>query len=153
MFKQNLKNFIFAVYVISLSFMGVKFAYAQTIKTENKSFTQTVPGFKQIEDFRVQKHNQCQTNHLKYKKLVADKDINTIIDTTKRDLAYDATQNALPQDLRQPTNYGYTAGYSDSKNFINYHINGMCSTFFGSNFYYYGALVLVLLVIIKSFSR
>ncbi len=157
MFKQNLKNFIFAVLVVTFSFTGTIFVHAQNvkpaIKTENKSFIQTIPGLKQIEAFRIEKYNQCQNNYLKYKKLIADKDLNTIIDTTKRDLAYEATQNALPEDLRQPTNYGYTAGLDDSKNFIKYHTNGMCAKFFGSTFYYYGVLVLLLLVIIKGFSK
>ncbi len=157
MFKQNLKNFIFIVFTVSLSFMSTGFVHAQTtkaaIKTENKSFIQTIPGLRQVEAFRIEKYNQCQNNYLKYKKLVADKDLNTIIDTTKRDLAYEATQNALPEDLRQQTNYGYTAGLDDSKNFIKYHTNGICAKFFGSNLYYYGVLVLLLLVIIKGFSK
>ncbi len=157
MFKQNLKNFIFLAFIVTISFAGTSFVHAQAtkdaIKTENKSFIQTVPGLKQVEAFRVEKYNQCQTNYLKYKKLVANKDLNTIIDTTKRDLAYEATQNALPEDLRQATNYGYTAGLDDSKNFIKYHTNGICAKFFGSTFYYYGVLVLLLLVIIKGFSK
>jgi hypothetical protein len=126
---------------------------AQTVKTENKSLIESVPGLNQVEAFRVKQYNQCQTNYIKYKQLVADKDLNTIIDTAKRDLAYDATQNALPEELRQPTNYSYTAGYSDSGNFIKYHANGLCSKFFGSTLFYYGALVLVLLIIIKGFSK
>lgn len=157
MFKQNLKNFIFTVFIVTVSFTGAGLVHAQAtkaaIKTENKSLIQTIPGLKQVEAFRLEKYNQCQTNYLKYKKLVADKDVNTIIDTTKRDLAYQATQNALPEDLRQATNYGYTAGLDDSKNFIKYHANGLCSKFFGSSLYYYGVLVLVLLIIVKGFSK
>lgn len=157
MFKQNLKNSIFAVFVIVTLFGGTGFVFAQTvktvIKTEDKSLVQTFPGLKQLEAFRVKKHNECQANYVKYKKLVADKDLNTIIDTTKRDLAYEATQNALPEDLRQPTNYGYTGGYDDSKNFIKYHSNGICTKFFGSTFYYYGVLALLLFIIIKGFSK
>ncbi|MBP6912890.1 MAG: hypothetical protein KBB86_03065, partial [Candidatus Pacebacteria bacterium] len=129
MFKQNLKKTIFILTLSTYLFTGAGFVFAQTIKTtiktEDKSLTQTLPGLKQLEAFRVKKQNECQVNYVKYKKLVADKDLNTIIDTTKRDLAYEATQNALPEDLRQPTNYGYTAGLDDSKNFIKYHTNGM----------------------------
>ena len=100
-----------------------------------------------VESFRLRNYNQCGQKFVEYGKLLGNKDFNQIIDATKRDLAYEATQKALPPDLRKADE---AQNYDDPKNFLNYHYSNLCAKFFGSTLFYYGALVLLLLIIIKS---
>jgi hypothetical protein len=149
--KKQVK--IIALFIFLFIFSMASFANAQNVvKTTNKSFIESVPGLKQIEAFRVKHYNQCQVKYMEYGKTISGKNANQIIDSTKRDLAYEATQKALPENLRQTNNVSGLS-YEEPKNFVNYHANGICSKFLGSQFIYYGILILLLLVIIKSFSK
>lgn len=135
---------------IFLMFSGVS---AQAVKTQNKSLIESVPWLRNVEAFRTKNYAQCQQKNTEYGVLIKGKNLNVIIDTTKRDLAYEATQKALPEELRKTNNQPANSGFVDFTNFIKYHINGACAKVLGSKLIYYGFLVLVLLILLKSFFK
>lgn len=134
-------------------FLTVSGVSAQAIKTQNKSLIESVPWFRNIESFRTKNYTQCQQKNTEYGKLIKGKDLGVIIDTTKRDLAYEATQKALPEELRKTNNQPANSGFADFTNFIKYHTNGACAKALGSKLIYYGFLVLILLILLKSFFK
>lgn len=133
--------------VIVCFFNGLVFA-----QTKSSSSIFNLPGLKQVEAFRTEKLKMCQQKFQDYDQLVGDKNLNEIFDSTKKDLAYKATQQALPEDLRID-NPDFMVNYDAPKNFFSYHLNGLCVRFFESTLIYYGVLVLIILIIIKSFSK
>ena len=141
----------FALFLFLLLVSGGNlFVSAQTSNTNNankKSLLARIPVLNKVEAFRLKNYNQCGQRSVQYGKLLDGKDFNKIIDATKRDLAYEATQKALPPDLRKTDE---AQNYGGPKNFLNYHYSNLCAKFFGSTLFYYGALVLLLLIIIKS---
>lgn len=121
-------------------------------KTESKASFFDLPGIKQVEGFRLNNLKQCTANFDKYGKLLGDKNFNKIVDGAKRDLAYNATQQALPESLRQ-NGIDSAINYDEPKNFLNYHLNGLCVKLFGSQTIYYAICVLLIIIILKGFSR
>lgn len=146
------KNVVFIAIFFGI-FLTVSSVSAQAIKTQNKSLIESIPWLRNVEAFRTKNYTQCKQKNTEYGKLIKGKDLNVIIDTTKRDLAYEATQKALPEDLRKTNNQPGNSSFTDFTNFIKYHINGVCAKALGLKFIYYGFLTLVLLIILKSFFK
>lgn len=143
--------------LIFISFLGFfQPVYAQNeklIKTEDKGFAESIPGLKQVEGFRMQSYQKCVVAQGNYDSQYSDKSTGTIIDTTKRDLAYQATQGVLPDSLRQTDDEFGRTGLNDSQDLIKYHANGICAKFLGSQLIFYGLSIIALLIIIKIFHR
>lgn len=134
---------------ILICLLSANIAFA---KTESKASFFDLPGIKQVEGFRLKNLKQCTANFDKYGKLIGDKDLDQILDGTKRDFAYNATQQALPESLRQ-NNIDLTLNYDEPKNFLNYHLNSLCVKLFGSQTIYYAICILLIIIILKGFSR
>lgn len=121
------------------------------MQSNTKSSILDLPIIKQVEAFRVGQNDKCLAN----KQVLSDKikEKETIIENAKKDVAYQATQNMLPQDLRLGQDQVTSTGLQDARSYFDYNLNNVCSKFFGSINFFYIALVVLLLVVLKAFFK
>lgn len=152
--SRKILNILFLISFGVFNFYSLTYADTEKlIKTQDKGFAESVPGLKQLEEFRMKSYDKCIVAQGEYDSQYSDKKTDTILDKTKRDLAYQATQGVLPDSLKQQDNDFGKTGIKDSHDLVKYHLNGICGKFLGSQFIFYGISVIILLIIIKIFHR
>src|SRR5574343_523529 len=118
------------------------------MEAKNTGSILNLPVVKQIEAFRVKTYISCSQKHASLVDTVKSPD--DALNSAKRDIAYQATQNALPEDLRQIDEDLGKTGLKDARALVDYHANGICARFVGSNFLYYGVMMILALIILKA---
>lgn len=121
------------------------------MQSNSKDSILNLPIIKQIEAFRIGQNDKCLANKQVLSDKIKEKEV--IIENAKKDVAYQATQNMLPQDLRLDENQVASTGLQDARVYFDYNLNNACSKFFGSINFFYVALAVILLIVLKAFFK
>lgn len=121
------------------------------MENQNNQSILSLPILKQVDLFRNSQNNKCLAKKEELSGKIKEKE--QIVADAKKDVAYQATQNMLPEELRLDQNQVVSTGLGDARNFFDFHLNNACSKFFGSKEFFYIAFVVLVLLILKAFSK